>query len=225
MIQINPRQVSIAPDLVARFRAISPATVGHIQDFGFMDPALRPVGRRIKLCGPAVTVRTVALDSAVVHRAIDVAEAGDVIIIDRVGDTRHASWGEMTTRGAMHRGIAGTIIDGAVTDIVEIEDLGFPVFARSISALTTKGLALAGEINTTVQCGGVVVRPGDLVLADDNGIVVIAPEQAEAMLDVCEPRERRESWMREELAKGRPLSELSGSGTRLDERLRTEQTH
>lgn len=225
MIRINPRQVSIAPALVERFRALSPATIGHVQDFGFMDPALRPIGRRIKLCGPAVTVRTVALDSAVVHRAIDIAAAGDVIVIDRLGDTRHASWGEMTTRGAMQRGIAGAIIDGAVTDIVEIGELRFPVFGRSISALTTKGLALAGEINTTIPCGGVVVRPGDLVLADDNGIVVIAPEQAEAILAVCEPREQREAWLRTELAKGRPLSELSGAGARLEERLRAEQPH
>ena len=215
MIIINPRVSTVSSELVERYRAIQPATVGHLVEFGFCDPAIRPVWKTFKLVGSAVTVRTSALDSAIVHVAIDVAEPGDVIVIDRNGDEKHACWGEMTSLAAKIKGIAGAIVDGGATDITEIEEMKFPVYSRQVTSITTKSLALEGEINTQVQIGGVPVNPGDLIVADVNGILVLPPKLAAEVIEASEARERREIWVREELRKGRKLSDISGAAEKI----------
>jgi len=203
--------------LLTRLSAIVPATLGHLQTFGFIDSAIRPLsgGTPLRLLGRAVTVRSYGTDGAVVHAAIDVAEPGDVLVIDRGGDTRCACWGEMTSLAAKVKGLKGTIIDGAATDIAEILAMGYPVYARAISAFTSVAKAEQGDINVDISCGGVPVRPGDVILADENGIVVIPPGDLEAVLSVAEPRQQREVWLRQELAAGRALSELSGAAEKL----------
>lgn len=213
MIVVNDRVPTTLPsELLDRLRQIPPATIGHVLAFGFMDTALRPIGRRhFTLCGPAVTVRTMAIDSTVVHYAIDLAQLGDVLVIDRTGDTKHACWGEMTSLAAKVGGLAATIVDGPATDVVEIEAMEYLVFSRGISPITTRSLAQFGEINTVVQCGGVAVSPGDIILADDNGILVLPPEQILELVEQCEPRAQREPSTRQRLAAGESLSELSGA--------------
>jgi regulator of RNase E activity RraA len=220
MIVINPRESSLSAELIERYRSIEPATIGHMLEFGFCDPALQPLWRPCSVVGPAFTVRTTALDSAIVHVAIDMAEPGDVILIDRNADATHACWGGMTSLAAKVRGIAGTIVDGCATDIVEIEELVYPVYARSITALTTKALAEGGEINTQIQIGGVVVNPGDLVVADSDGILIMSPETAAEMVAQAEARQKRGAWAQEELMKGTKISELSGSAEKVRARLR-----
>ena len=219
MIVVNPRETSLSEELIQRYKAIEPATVGHILEFGFCDPGLQPLWRPCSVVGPAFTVRTTALDSAVVHVAIDMAEPGDVILIDRNGDGKHACWGGMTSLAAKMRGIAGTIVDGCATDFVEIEELAYPVYARSITALTTKGLAEGGEINTPVQIGGVTVMPGELVVADSDGILIMTPEVAAQMLEQAEARQKRGAWAQDQLLKGTKISELSGSADKVRVRL------
>jgi regulator of RNase E activity RraA len=137
MFIINPRVSTLSSELIDRYRAIQPATVGHLVEFGFCDVSLRPVWKTFKLVGPAVTVRTSALDSAIVHVAIDVAEPGDVIVIDRNGD-QSTLLGRNDVAWAKLKGIAGAIVDGCATDIAEIEEMKFPVYSRHISAITTK---------------------------------------------------------------------------------------
>jgi regulator of RNase E activity RraA len=219
MIVINSRETSLSAKLIERYRAIEPATVGHILEFGFCDPSLQPLWRPCSVVGPAFTVRTTALDSAIVHVAIDMAEPGDVILIDRNGDNKHACWGGMTSLAAKMRGITGTIVDGCATDFVEIEELSYPVYARSITALTTKALAEGGEINTQIQVGGVTVNPGDLVVADSDGILIMTPELAAEMVEQAEARQKRGAWAQEELLKGTKISELSGSAEKVRARL------
>lgn len=215
MITINPRINRLTEELLQRYQKIEPATVGHLLESGFCDPEIRPLWMPCSVVGPAVTVRTSALDSSIVHVAIDLAEPGDVLLIDRSGDRRHACWGGMTTLAAKTRGLAGVIIDGCVTDLLEIEEFQFPVYGRSISALTTKGLAMDGEINTTIQIGGVPVDPGDLVIADSDGIVIMSPTVAEQIVDKAEAGEARSSWIREELSSGTAISELSGAAAKI----------
>ena len=216
MIILNERvDNGVSRETLERLRAIPPATIGHMLDFGFMDVAIRPIGKRVSLCGPAVTVRCMAIDGAVVYAAIEAARPGDVIVVDRNGDTMHAPWGEMTSLFAQARGVAGAVVDGAVTDIVEIEELRFPVFARGVSPITTKALAVSGEVNTTVQCGGVVVRPGDIIHGDDNGLLVLPPEILDEVIARCEPRARREPEWRERLRAGESLLDLTGARQKL----------
>ena len=215
MIVINPRLSSFSGELIERYRHIAPATIGHLLEFGFCDPAIQPLWRPCKVAGPAFTVRTSAMDSSIVHVAIDMAEPGDVLLVDRNGDNKHACWGGMTTLAAKMRGLAGVIIDGCVTDFSEIQEFRLAVYARSISAITTKGLAMEGEINTPIQIGGVPVNPGDLVVADSDGIVVISPETAARIVDTAEEREKRGLWFQEQLMKGVKISELSGSAEKI----------
>lgn len=225
MIVINERPETTVPqELLDRLRNIPPATIGHAVDFGFMDIGLRPIGRRrFTVCGPAFTVKVMAIDSSIVHHAIGMAKPGDIMVIDRNGDTKHACWGEMTSLGAKMAGLAGTIVDGPATDIVEIEDMEYLVFSRGISPITTRGMAISGEINTVVQCGGVSVAPGDIILADDNGILVIPPHQVEELVELCEPMAQREPITRQRLLAGESLPEMTGATRKIMAALEAQQ--
>ncbi len=207
---IQPRVERLDPAMIEEFRHIDPATIGHIWHYGFMDPAIRPLYKKIKVVGPAVTLKLPSLDATLCHKVLEIAAPGDVVVIDRCGDTRHACWGEMVALCAKIKGLAGAIIDGAATDVLEIETMGFPVYARTISALTTELLGIDGEINTPIQCGGVTVMPGDLIVADDNGIVVIPPEKAATVLALAKPRQEREKTVREQILQGTLLPQISG---------------
>lgn len=221
-IVVNERVgVSVPDDLMERLRGIPPATVGHMWDFGFMRGDLRPLGRKgFILCGPAFTVKTMAMDNAVVHVGIGMAEPGDVMVIDRNGDEKHSPWGEMTSLGAKVRGLAGTIVDGPATDITEIEEMEYLVFSKGVAPITTRAQPSAtGEINTTIQCGGVSVSPGDIILADDNGILVIPQHMVADVVERCEPRVKREAETRRRILAGEPLAKITGAGKRVADAL------
>ncbi len=166
-----------------------------------------PLVRGKKVVGKAVTVYTMDGDWAKTVEAIDVAKAGDVLVIKCSGDTA-AVWGELATRSCINKGIAGVIIDGAVRDVDDIRALGYPVFARREvpNAGEPKGF---GEINVKIICGGVEVNPGDWIVADDNGVMVIpkkrAYEIARRALEVKKAEERIRAEIEE---KGRTLAEI-----------------
>lgn len=227
MIIVNERvEPTVPAELLERLRGIPPATIGHILDFGFMDIGLRPIGKRkFTICGPAFTVKAMAIDSTVVHKAIDMAQPGDILVIDRNGDNKHACWGEMTSLGALMKGVAATIVDGPATDVVEIEEMEYLVFSRGISPITTRSLAMAGEINTVVQCGGVSVTPGDIILADDNGVLVLKPDQVAALVEHCEPIAQREPTTRKRLRSGESLAELSNANKKIAAALEAQAAH
>lgn len=226
MIVVNERvQLSVPTELMNRLRGIPPATIGHVLNFGFMDIGLRPIGRRkFIVCGPAFTVRAMAVDSTVVHKAIDMTQPGDILVIDRNGDNKHACWGEMTSLGALNKGVAATIVDGPATDIVEIEEMEYLVFSRGISPITTRSLAMDGEINTVVQCGGVSVSPGDIILADDNGVLVLQPDKIEELVEHCEPIAQREPTTRKRLHSGEHLSAISSANEKISAALKGQTT-
>ncbi len=223
MVILNPRAKSIvSADLLAQLRQIPPATIGHILEHEFMDPELRPIGARFAFAGPAITVRAFGTDSAVVHYAVSIAEPGDVVVVDRLGDRRYACWGGGVALAAHARGIVGAVVDGVLTDRVQIEDLGFPVFGRGISPLTTRAPGLTGEVNVPVSCGGVIVNPGDIILADDDGVVVLPPERIAEMVERGMPRVLAEPERFQRLREGLPLAEMSGARARLEETLRRQ---
>lgn len=227
MIIVNERvETSVPEELLNRLRSIPPATIGHVLNFGFMDNALRPIGRKgFIVCGPAFTIRAMAIDSTVVHKAISMVKPGDIIVIDRNGDNKHACWGEMTSLGALMAGATATIVDGPATDIVEIEEMGYLVFSRGISPITTRSLAMDGEINTVIQCGGVSVAPGDIILADDNGILVLQPDQVAALVDHCEPIAQREPETRRRLRAGESLADMTNAHKKIADALAAQEAH
>ncbi len=167
---------------------------------------IHSINTGVKCVGPAFTCRTIDGDWAKTVEAIEKASPGDVIVID--AGSRHISpWGELATWSCKMRKISGVILDGAARDIDDIRKIGFPVFSRTLApnAGEPKGL---GELQVGIECGGIGVCPGDWIIADDSGIMVIprnrAVEIANRALDVKE----RESRIREEIMRGSTLSEV-----------------
>lgn len=146
-----------------------------------MASAIRPIHGEGKLMGTALTVRTRPGDNLVVHHAADIVKPGQVIVVDAAGGTTHAILGEIICHVAMKNGARGFIVDGAIRDADAIRAMGFPVFARGVThAGPLKGGP--GEINVPVSCGGVVVQPGDLVVGDGDGVVVVPQAEVEEIV-------------------------------------------
>ncbi len=161
----------------------------------------------VKMAGKAITVQTFAGDWAKPVEAIDLAGPGDVIVINNDGGVHVAPWGELATRSCMEKGVAGVVIDGAVRDADDIRRLGYPVFARAIvpNAGEPKGF---GEINAEIGCCGQVVRPGDWIAGDLNGIVVIPRERAYEVARRAREVQKNEERIREEISRGGTLSSI-----------------
>lgn len=211
MFIIKERVNRCNPDLIEMFRNIETATLGHILHEGFMDYTIRCIIKGAKVVGPAFTIKTAGADSTVVHKAMEIVEKGDVVVVDRCGDMRHACWGSVVTLAASVRGVAGGIIDGLATDGEEIEKVGFPLYCKGITALTTKLLGYGGEINTVIQCGGVVVKPGDLIVADSNGILVLDPEIAKPLGEKALEMQEREKGLIARLKNGESLPKITAA--------------
>ncbi len=175
VVEPMPPQIAEADRLA--LLALDTPTIGHVLDAGFMDEGIRSPAPGTKMAGTAVTVRVTVPDSVMGHYALKHTRPGDILVIDRGQDRRTACWGNATAHAARAAGLTGLIIDGATSDLVESNAIGLPVWSRGCSPVTTKYRGLGGEMNVPVQCGGVAVKPGDAILADDNGIVVIDPGQ------------------------------------------------
>ncbi len=168
---------------------------------------LFPINPGLKMVGPAVTVQTFEGDWAKTVEAIDVAREGDVIVIYNGGSDRVAPWGELATLSCINKGIAGVVIDGAVRDVDDIRKLGFPLFAKAVvpNAGEPKGF---GEINAEIKCAGQVVRQGDYIVGDDNGVVVVPKERAYELARRAVEVEKNEHRIRDEIIKGSTLSKV-----------------
>ena len=183
-------------DLVAAYREIAPATLGHMHDIRIMDSGIKPLFPDVALVGPAFTVRMRGMDRSALEHLEAHARPGDVVVIDCGGDHEHAVIGEFRALKQIRLGIAGWIVDGAATDVREIATMRFPTFSRTVSALVAKRIGKEGTAGVPVSCGGVVVNPGDLILADDNGIAVLSHAEAEEHLDHGRKVAERERRMR-----------------------------
>ena len=164
--------------------------------------ALRPMHRGGKLCGPALTVRTAPGDNLLIHKAIDMAQPGDIIVVDGGGALDAALIGDIMTRYAVTRSVAGFVIDGAVRDTEELAARDLPVFARGVSPRgpTREG---PGDINVAVSIGGAVVHPGDIVVGDADGLVFVPPDQAEAVLVAVKVLLAKEHALLDSIAQGK----------------------
>jgi RraA family protein len=140
-----------------------------------MDPRIKPVWHGARLAGTAFTVRTPPGQFAAVREAVEQAGAGDAIVVDGGGGVECALWGDKMSALAQSKGIAGLVVDGAVRDAAGIADLGFPVFAIT-SVPTAPAQEARGELGSEIVCGGVRVRPGDVVYGDADGVVVVPRE-------------------------------------------------
>lgn len=146
-----------------------------------MSPEIRNLTNDKPLVGPALTVKVFPGDNLMVHKALDLARPGDVIVVDSSGSVSNAVVGDLIANKAVHRGIAGFIIDGLIRDLDGVKETGLPVYARGVTAFGPLHRG-PGELNYPVACGGIVVDPGDIITADQSGIAVVRQESAESTL-------------------------------------------
>jgi regulator of RNase E activity RraA len=208
---LHPMPAQIDHATVVRLAKVETATVGHFRQQGFMDPALRALipGRRV--AGTAVTLYLPFPDSTLLDHAIGLLRPGDFLVIDQRGDNGHASWGGVLSLIAKMAGLAGIAIDGTATDLPEIRQHGVPVWCRGPSSVTTQRLGLGGTLNCIVTCGGVTVHPGDAIVADESGVLVLHPGEVDSVVEVALAFQQEEVELIEELKKGRRLGDISGA--------------
>lgn len=187
---------------------VEAATLGHFLHSGFVDTGIRPLIVGPRVAGAAVTVQIAGPDSTLLYFAMDRVRPGDLLVIDRAGDHMQACWGGFMAAVARIRGLAGVVIDGAVTDPAAIIAAGVPTWARDTSAITTKLLNLGGGFNVPVSIGGVAVNPGDAVLADDCGIVVVPATRLDVLTEKALAEQAEEGDWIERLEKGEMLQDL-----------------
>jgi 4-hydroxy-4-methyl-2-oxoglutarate aldolase len=154
---------------------------------GIMDRGIKPLNSKTALCGPVVTVEVVVGDNLMIHAALKLAQPGDVLVVNAYGDMASGLWGELTTSMAIRKGLGGFIIDGAVRDGTELAESGFPVFPRGVCPRGGEKDG-PGQVNMPISCGGVAVNPGDMVVGDGDGVVVVPRHMAEATIEAAQKR-------------------------------------
>ena len=169
--------------LAERLRQFTtPELCDGVGDYRSMDPAICTRIGRPRIAGPALTVDLPSGEGSLVVDAIEQAQPGDVIVISGKGNCGCSYWGDHRSLCASVQGAAGVVIDGAFRDLEGCEQIGFPIFARALTC-GTAAKSGRGALNVPVSCGGVTVRPGDLIVADCNGVLVLRPEQAEGAME------------------------------------------
>jgi regulator of RNase E activity RraA len=180
--RIYERDNIIQDNLINRYKNLSSCIVGDAMGrFRVLSSNIRPVVPTRRIVGRAITVLTRGIDNLLMHKAMEMAGKGDIIIVDTYGETDASGWGGLMTRAAVKLGIEGVVIDGSVRDLDDLRTLEFPVYAR---ATTARGCYKdgPGEINCNISCGGVSISPGDLILADEDGVVCVPFADVEYVL-------------------------------------------
>ena len=176
-----------------------------------MHSAIKPISNGT-LVGPALTVKLSPGDLVDCLDALPLAQSNDVIVVDAGGETETSVWGGLMGGLCLQKGVKGAIIDGAGRDIDELRDLNFMLFTRSITARGTHTMYSQRkdelDINVPITCGGVVVNPGDMIIADENGITTVPGNQLEEILKVGKEQAEREESTRQQIAKGKTVDEL-----------------
>jgi RraA family protein len=195
---IRERVSSPDPALLAQLDGIPAAYVSDAMGKATGAVGLTAFGGPTIMCGSAITVRVRPGDNLMVHKAIDYAQAGDVIVVDAGGETAQAIIGGNMRATMQRKGIAGIVIDGAIRDLDEFAEGGFPAFAK---AICHRGPSKdgPGEINVPIACAGMVVHPGDVVVGDSDGVVVVAQEDLPALVLAVQDVVRREDKLRHDI--------------------------
>jgi 3-hexulose-6-phosphate synthase/6-phospho-3-hexuloisomerase len=215
---INRRTAQIDPDLLQGYKDLlkiySPSCVvaDSQERYGVMHSDLRPLTNQTRFVGPALTVRLEPGNQVDCLDALSVAQDGDVIVVDAAGETETSIWGGLMSGLCKMKGVAGAVIDGAMRDTDETRDLGFFVFAKAIVPRSThspySGRMEPIEINVPIQCAGVLVSPGDLVLGDEIGVVVIPQENAAEVLEKARLQADNEEKTRARIREGKTVEQI-----------------
>lgn len=202
-LRILKRQQQVSADLVAAFKGLPVANISDcMARMTAGGPRLRPMHHSGYLAGPALTVRTRPGDNLMIHKALTLAQPGDVIVVDAGGDLTNALFGEIMVATAVKNGVAGIVLNGAVRDSEEIGQGHFPVYAAGV---THRGPYKdgPGEINVPISLDGMVIHPGDLILGDADGLLCVPREEAPALLAATHQKMELEQRMLADIAAGR----------------------
>lgn len=168
-----------------RFKKLMEVTTGNVCDamdrFGAMDYQIKPVDSGMKCVGTAITVKARPCDNLIVYKALEISQPGDVIVIGIYNYTASSTWGDLTSLIGKEKGLAGMVTDGLVRDVFGIKEVGLPVFSRG-SIPTSPFKDGPGEVNVPITCGGIFVRPGDIIFGDVDGVVVIPQENVDQVV-------------------------------------------
>ena len=210
------RQVPrVDSDTLAGLAQAGVATVHEAGGAVLLDPVIRPIQEGSRIAGSAVTVSCAPGDNIMVHAAVEVIEPGDILVVATTSPSTHGMFGELLATSVMARGCVGVVVDAGVRDVSDLRRMGLPVWSRAIHAAGT-AKATAGSVNVPVICGGATVTPGDVVVADDDGVAIVERDRAVATLEAARQRLEREEQMRARLAAGELGVDLYGFRERLE---------
>lgn len=193
------------------------ATVHEAQGrTGLLAPYIRPIYNSARVSGPAVTVLCQAGDNLMIHAAVELCQAGDVLVVTCTAASTDGMFGELLATSLRARGVAGLVIDAGVRDVADLTTMDFPVWAKAISAQGTVKSTL-GSVNVPVVCAGQLVRPGDAVIGDVDGVVVVPREDVAEVVKASQQRVAKEEKSREKLRAGEKGLDLYGLRAKLTE--------
>lgn len=200
---VNTFVPRLPEDLIAGFGEYAVANIGDAMGrFRIMDYRIKSINDPgVHLVGSAITVRVRAGDNLMIHKALNIAEPGDVIVVEVQGSPLNGLWGELMTSYAQFKNVAGLVIDGGVRDSADIRAMQFPVFTRAVIAAGGDKEG-PGEVNGVISCGGVPVFPGDIIVGDDDGVVVVPSGDAKSVLEKLSAIKATENKKREALRSG-----------------------
>lgn len=217
---VNDMPAQVDTKLIEKCARTETATVGHIRHMGFVDKGVQHfLKKRITVAGTAVTLAIPGQDSTLLHHVIQFLRPGDVLCIDRLGDQKHACLGGGVAAAIVATGCAGVIIDGPCTDVPELEQYGLDVWCRGAAPITTRIYDIGGSFNVPVSIGGSVVNPGDVVIADFSGVLVMPPDEAEADVDWALGKQAAEPDGHKKMLAGERLGALSGASAKVEAKL------